>query len=77
MHIALGLCFVGWVRRAVPIHADYCCSRHGESVFNVQGLIGGNPPLSPLGEQYAELLSEFAEQSEELSSDEVMADSCR
>lgn len=46
-------------------------SRHGESMFNTQGLIGGNPPLSPLGEEYAKVLVDYAEESEELATDEV------
>lgn len=46
-------------------------SRHGESMFNTQGLIGGNPPLSPLGEEYAKVLVEYVEESEELATDEV------
>ncbi|KAF8526846.1 bifunctional 6-phosphofructo-2-kinase/fructose-2,6-bisphosphate 2-phosphatase [Hysterangium stoloniferum] len=31
-------------------------SRHGESVYNVQGKIGGDSPLSPQGSQYAAAL---------------------
>lgn len=46
-------------------------SRHGESMFNTKGLIGGNPELSPLGKRYAEVLEDFVEQSDELSTDEV------
>lgn len=46
-------------------------SRHGESMFNVQGLIGGNPPLSPLGEEYANVLVDYVGQSDELATDEV------
>lgn len=46
-------------------------SRHGESMFNTQGLIGGNPPLSPLGEEYAKVLVDFVRDSEELAADEV------
>lgn len=55
----------------VVISTLACHSRHGESMFNTQGLIGGNPPLSPLGEQYAEVLVDYVEQSDELSTDEV------
>lgn len=40
-------------------------------MFNTKGLIGGNPPLSPLGEQYSKVLVDFVEQSDELSTDEV------
>jgi len=32
-------------------------SRHGESMFNVLGLIGGDPGLSPEGQQYAQKLN--------------------
>ncbi|CAM9901538.1 unnamed protein product [Scytosiphon promiscuus] len=46
-------------------------SRHGESMFNTQGLIGGNPPLSPLGEEYAKVLVDYVEQSDELSTDKL------
>ncbi|CAI7931839.1 unnamed protein product, partial [Closterium sp. NIES-54] len=34
-------------------------TRHGESMDNVRGRIGGDPLLSPAGEIYAEKLSEF------------------
>ncbi|CAM9424380.1 unnamed protein product [Pylaiella littoralis] len=46
-------------------------SRHGESMFNTQGLIGGNPPLSPLGEEYAKVLVDYVQESEELATDEL------
>eukprot|EP00903_Cladosiphon_okamuranus_P005436 g5422.t1 len=46
-------------------------SRHGESMFNTQGLIGGNPPLSPLGEEYAKVLADYVEESEELDTNEL------
>lgn len=46
-------------------------SRHGESMFNTQGLIGGNPPLSLLGEEYAKVLVDYVEESEELTTDEA------
>lgn len=51
-------------------------SRHGESMFNTQGLIGGNPPLSPLGEEYAKVLVDYVEQSDELATDEVCCLCC-
>jgi 6-phosphofructo-2-kinase/fructose-2,6-biphosphatase 2 len=41
------------------LHATRRCiffSRHGESMFNVQGKIGGDALLSPRGEQYANAL---------------------
>lgn len=50
----------------------FCCSRHGESMFNTQGLIGGNPPLSPWGEEYADMLADFIDASDELATDEVI-----
>ena len=28
-------------------------SRHGQSEYNVLGKLGGNPPLSPAGQEYA------------------------
>ena len=34
-------------------------TRHGESMFNVSGKIGGNSDLSPMGSQYAGLLAEY------------------
>ena len=36
-------------------------SRHGESTYNVDKKLGGDPPLSPAGEVYARRLGEFAE----------------
>ena len=35
-------------------------SRHGESTYNVEKKLGGNPGLSPLGQQYAERLGVYA-----------------
>eukprot|EP00904_Undaria_pinnatifida_P009679 jgi/Undpi1/5841/HiC_scaffold_2.g01115.m1 len=46
-------------------------SRHGESMFNTQGLIGGNPALSPNGEEYARVLVDYVAQSEELATEEL------
>ena len=40
-------------------------------MFNTQGLIGGNPPLSPNGEEYARVLVDYVGQSEELATEEV------
>lgn len=34
-------------------------TRHGESVYNEKGLIGGDSELSPRGEEYAKSLAEF------------------
>lgn len=34
-------------------------SRHGQSTYNVLGKIGGNPPLSPAGEEYAHRLGKW------------------
>ena len=34
-------------------------TRHGESQHNVVGKIGGNSDLSPTGQRYASLLSEY------------------
>ena len=34
-------------------------TRHGESLHNVVGKIGGNSDLSPTGQRYASLLSEY------------------
>lgn len=34
-------------------------TRHGESQYNVSGRIGGDPPLSPRGEEYSVKLAEF------------------
>lgn len=36
-------------------------SRHGESEFNLKGLIGGDSKLSPKGRQYAARLNEFVQ----------------
>src|SRR6185503_1118489 len=34
-------------------------TRHGESAFNVLGIIGGDADLSPAGEEYARSLARF------------------
>ncbi|KAI8914146.1 6-phosphofructo-2-kinase-domain-containing protein [Gorgonomyces haynaldii] len=34
-------------------------SRHGESLFNIQNRVGGDPPLSPRGLKYTEALVDF------------------
>jgi broad specificity phosphatase PhoE/predicted kinase len=34
-------------------------TRHGESVYNALGILGGDPELSPRGEQYAQSLAGF------------------
>ena len=34
-------------------------TRHGEPLHNVVGKIGGNSDLSPTGQRYASLLSEY------------------
>lgn len=34
-------------------------TRHGESLFNLANRIGGNPPLSPQGEEYGERLAAY------------------
>ncbi|KAF0686634.1 Aste57867_21581 [Aphanomyces stellatus] len=36
-------------------------SRHGESMYNTQGLIGGDSPLSPWGMKYAQQLDKFVD----------------
>jgi hypothetical protein len=36
-------------------------SRHGESTYNIQKKLGGDPPLSPAGEEYAQRLGVYAE----------------
>jgi len=38
-------------------------SRHGQSEYNVLGKIGGNPPLSPPGAEYAERLGAWVPQN--------------
>ena len=40
----------------VNLHVDcrsFYLSRHGQSEYNVLGKLGGNPPLSPAGQEYA------------------------
>lgn len=39
-------------------------TRHGESAFNVLGIIGGDADLSPAGEEYARRLAAFVHQRE-------------
>ncbi|CAM9132046.1 unnamed protein product [Phaeothamnion confervicola] len=46
-------------------------TRHGESEFNVRGLIGGDPPLSVMGEEYGRTMAAFVEQSEDLPEDKL------
>jgi len=36
-------------------------SRHGESTFNLEGRLGGDPPLSDRGSRYATRLAEYVE----------------
>jgi broad specificity phosphatase PhoE len=38
-------------------------TRHGESIYNVKGLIGGDSALSPGGRQYAERLARHVEET--------------
>jgi len=40
-------------------------SRHGESIYNTKGLLGGDSLLSPRGELYGEALAKFFEQEKE------------
>lgn len=42
-----------------PARRRIYLTRHGESQFNTEGRIGGDPPLSPRGERYALELSRF------------------
>ena len=51
-----------------PTRAPIYISRHGESEFNVRGLIGGDSDLSERGRAYARALADFIEQEEEFSS---------
>ena len=37
-------------------------TRHGQSEYNVLGKIGGNPPLSVRGAEYAKRLGEWVRQ---------------
>ena len=37
-------------------------TRHGQSAFNVDGRLGGNPDLSPLGREYGHALRRFVDQ---------------
>eukprot|EP00736_Rhodelphis_marinus_P000105 Rmarinus@m.19836 len=34
-------------------------TRHGESIYNTKGYLGGDSPLSDLGQEYAKILGEF------------------
>lgn len=42
-----------------PTHRPIWLTRHGESTWNPAGRIGGDPPLTPRGERYAQALSHF------------------
>jgi len=46
-------------------------SRHGESLFNEKGLIGGDPGLSAVGSRYAEVLAEWVRRNPELPADRL------
>ena len=41
-------------------HSIYI-SRHGQSEYNMLGKLGGNPPLTSYGNEYATRLARFAE----------------
>jgi len=43
-------------------HSIYL-TRHGQSEYNVLGKIGGNPPLTPAGEEYSRRLGEWVPQN--------------
>jgi broad specificity phosphatase PhoE/predicted kinase len=42
-----------------PTERSVWLTRHGESTFNLSGRIGGDPPLTPRGEEYARALAAF------------------
>jgi broad specificity phosphatase PhoE/predicted kinase len=42
-----------------PTHRPIWLTRHGESEFNVLGRIGGDPPLTARGSEYAKALGDF------------------
>lgn len=44
-----------------PTHRPIWLTRHGESTWNPAGRIGGDPPLTPRGEQYACALATFVQ----------------
>jgi broad specificity phosphatase PhoE/predicted kinase len=44
-----------------PIPRPIYLTRHGESEYNVQGRIGGDPPLSPAGQRFAQNLARYLE----------------
>lgn len=44
-----------------PLPRPIYLARHGESTFNVEGRIGGDAPLSPAGERFAQNLARFVE----------------
>jgi 6-phosphofructo-2-kinase/fructose-2,6-biphosphatase 2 len=46
-------------------------TRHGESLHNVKGLIGGDPYLSPNGIQYAQALSQFIASEKHITREEL------
>jgi 6-phosphofructo-2-kinase/fructose-2,6-biphosphatase len=48
-----------------PWRAPIYISRHGESLYNTKGLIGGDSELSEAGHQYARALAEFIANEEE------------
>lgn len=46
-------------------------TRHGESIFNIHGLIGGDSSLSPKGEKFGELLALFIANEPDLPPDKL------
>ncbi|KAJ3129060.1 hypothetical protein HK098_002652 [Nowakowskiella sp. JEL0407] len=54
----------------MQIHIKARCiwlTRHGESVYNLYGRIGGDPPLTEKGKRYAKALTDFIKNEQEVA----------
>lgn len=76
-HVINNLCgylpakIVSFLLNLYPIPHTVYISRHGQSEYNVENRIGGDSPLSILGEQYAENLGEFVKNCEDLPANQL------
>lgn len=50
---------VKYLSHVHPMHRTIYLTRHGQSTYNLQKKIGGNPGLTPAGEQYATWLGQW------------------
>ncbi|KOB71279.1 Uncharacterized protein OBRU01_13924 [Operophtera brumata] len=58
--------------RAASFVSTVCCPQHGESMYNVEGRIGGDSALSARGRTYAAALSGYIEQQGRIGGDSAL-----